>query len=362
MIIKKLTLNNFRNYVSETYEYSPGLNVVVGPNAQGKTNSAEAIFLLCTGYSPRMKRDKQVIRYGESMANIAVEATALYGDINVDMTFSESGKKRIRINGVAISKVGELLGNVNAVFFNPGELKLIQESPEDRRRFLDISLSQMNKRYFYALKRYNEVLMRRNSLLKNDNRDLILDTIRLWDEQLVENAKVIITERNKFIKLLQPYCKEAHSFITQGEEELAVEPSLCYGDDEEEIVLSLTNGLIERLEKDIILGYTTFGPHRDDLKITLNGEDVKTFGSQGQARTCALSLKLAELEIFNKRFGEYPLLILDDALSELDVSRQKRLIERIKNIQTIITLTKIDEDVFGNEKYKRFDVLSGKII
>lgn len=361
MIIKKLTLNNFRNYASETYEYSPGLNVIVGPNAQGKTNSAEAIFLLCTGYSPRLKRDKQVIRYGENSATIAIEASALYGDINVDMSFFESGKKRIRINGVAISKVGELLGNVNAVFFHPGELKLVQEGPEDRRRFLDISLSQMNKRYFYALKRYNEVVSHRNSLLKNDNRELILDTIRLWDEQLIDSAKVIINERNKFIKLLQPYCREAHSFITNGQEELSVEPSLSYGETEEEIIECLKNGLTQRLEKDIILGYTTFGPHRDDLKVFLNGEELKAFGSQGQIRTCALSLKLAELEIFNKRFGEYPLLILDDALSELDVKRQKRLIERIRNIQTIITLTKIDEDVFGGEKYKRFDVSGGMI-
>ncbi len=361
MVVKNLTLKNYRNYQSEIFEYSDGINIIVGKNAQGKTNSSEAIFMLCTGYSPRVKKDKQVIRYGEETAEISAVAVSLYGSVKVDMKFYLSSKKRIRINEVAIAKVGELLGNINSVFFNPSELKLIQESPEDRRRFMDISLSQMNKRYFYALKKYNDVLSHRNSLLKNEDRQLIFDTINLWDAMLIESATEIILERNSFIKRLAPFASQAYSYIGDGEK-LVVEPSKVYGETKEEIIKFLENGLKERLERDIILGYTTIGPHRDDLKITLDDEDIKSFGSQGQQRTAALSLKIAELEIFKARFGEYPLLILDDALSELDVDRQKRLLKRIEGIQTIITCTKVDEEVFENVDYKVFKIEGGKII
>lgn len=360
MLVKNLTLKNYRNYVDETFTYGEGLNIVCGKNAQGKTNSAEAIFMLCTGYSPRVKRDKQVIRYGEDSAEISAVAEALYGSVTVDMKFYQSAKKRIRINGVAITKVGELMGNINSVFFNPGDLKLVQESPEDRRRFMDISLSQMNKRYFYALKKYNNVLAQRNSLLKNENRNLILDTVRLWDVQLVENATEIICERNRFISLLAPFALEAHAEIADGEK-LIVESGKYYGENPEEIKENLTKQLSERIERDVILGYTTVGPHRDDLKLTLGGEDIKLYGSQGQQRTASLSLKLAELEIFKNRFGEYPLLILDDAMSELDVNRRKRLLKRIGGIQTIITCTKVDPEVFDGFDYKKIVVDGGRI-
>lgn len=362
MLIKKLTLKNYRNYISECFEYAEGLNIVHGSNAQGKTNSAEAIFMLCTGYSPRARSDKQLIRYGEETSEISAQADSLYGTVAVDMAFFQTGRKRIRINGVSIAKIGEIFGNINSVFFNPGELKLIQESPEDRRRFMDIALSQMNKRYFYALKKYDDVLKRRNKLLKDENRALILDTVKLWDVQLADAAADIITERNRFIAELSPLAENAHGQITGGAEKLAVEGSSKYGDDSEEIKINLAKALDERIERDIILGYTSAGPHRDDLKITLDGEDVRAFGSQGQQRTAALALKLSEVEIFRRRFGEYPLLILDDALSELDPDRQKRLLKLIKPVQTIVTCTKIDREIFGDADFKEFEIRSGAIV
>jgi DNA replication and repair protein RecF len=360
MYIDKLVLKNFRNYEDEVFTFKEGINVICGMNAQGKTNCAEAVFYLCTGYSPRATRDKQVIRYGADKAYVSGTAKTAYGDVNVELTFYPD-KKNIKINGVETLRMGELLGNINSVFFNPGELKLIQESPEDRRRFIDIALSQMSKKYFYALQKYKKILSQRNSLLKDEDKDLIRDTLPIWDVQLAKVAAVIVRDRNEFLRLLSPYAKEAHSFITDGKEILEVSAGYRYEGDEKTIEGQILSDLKESVEKNIILGYTTVGPHRDDLKIKINGDDVKTYGSQGQQRTAALSLKLAELEVFNFRFNEYPVLLLDDALSELDAFRRKRVLERTKGIQTIITCT--DTDVgFEDIPFNGITVQAGKII
>lgn len=358
MFIQSLILKNFRNYEDEQFTFTEGTNLITGKNAQGKTNCAEAVFYLCTGYSPRATRDKQVIRYGADKAYVCGVAKTAYGDVKVEITFYPD-KKQIRINGVETLRMGELLGNINSVFFNPGELKLIQESPDDRRRFLDISLSQMSKRYFYALQKYKKILSQRNKLLKDEDKDLVRDTLPIWDVQLARAAAVIVRDRNDFLRMLAPFAKEAHSFITSGEEELEVSAGYRYEGDEKRIEGQILSDLKESVEKNIVLGYTTVGPHRDDLKIKINGEDVKTYGSQGQQRTAALSLKLAELEVFNFRFNEYPVLLLDDALSELDASRRARVIERIAGIQTIITCTEAEDFTLN---YNHVRVSGGKII
>lgn len=220
----------------------------------------------------------------------------------------------------------------------------------------------MNKKYFYALKNYNDVLAHRNSLLKENDRSLIMDTIKLWDSQLSDNATIIIKCRNEFIRQLTPFAVESHSIITDGKEHLEVEPTWDSLANDDEIKETMLKNLNDRLERDMILGYTSVGPHRDDLKISLNGDDIKLFGSQGQQRTASLSLKLSELQIFKARFNEYPLLILDDALSELDERRQKCLLNAIKDVQTIITCTSIDKDIFSGVEYKRFNVDGGKIV
>ncbi len=361
MVIRSLKLKKFRNYSEETFEFSDGVNIISGANAQGKTNCAEAIFYLCTGYSPRAGRDKQLIMAGADKGFVEGEAVSAFGKINVNIAFFRDKNKEIKINGVPVAKVGELLGNVNSVFFNPAELKLIQEAPEDRRRFLDISLSQMSSKYFYALQKYKKVLTQRNNLLKEKDREMVFETLPVWDVSLAGAGARVICERNAYIAKLAPYAKEAHYLITGGAEEMTVSGDYKYEGEEGEIYDQLIAALKERLEKDYELGYTTVGPHRDDLKIRVNGIDVRTYGSQGQQRTCALSLKLAETEIFRERFGEYPVLILDDAYSELDKSRRENLMTAAKKMQTIITCTEPD-CVPSHELYNNIKIRNGNII
>lgn len=361
MIIKNLQLTNFRNYTQAEFNYGEGINIVSGGNAQGKTNSAEAIFFLCTGYSPRAAKEKQVIKHGEKFAKIKGLASSLYGDVSVSIDFFEDKNKVIKVNEVPVQKIGEILGNINSVFFNPGELKLIQEAPEDRRRFLDVSLSQISRGYFYALQTYKKILLQRNNLLKSEDKELILDTLPVWDISLAKAGAKIIAERNEYIKMLSPYAGYLHEEVTGGGEALTVKGDYKYCGTEEDIFTQFLTVLSERTEKDIETGYTTVGPHRDDLKIKINGVDVRAFGSQGQQRTAAIALKLAEAEIFREKFGEYPVLILDDAMSELDKKRRSRLIVYVKKMQTIITCTE-PECVPNFESYNNIVVEDGKLI
>ena len=361
MQMKRLILKNFRNYSSEEFSFYHGNNILTGLNAQGKTNAAEAIFLLCTGYSPRANKDKLFVKAGETHAEIEGVATTLYGDVSVKIIFNANDKKRIFINGVETLKVGELLGNIHSVFFNPQELKLVQESPEDRRRFLNISLSQMSKPYFYALARYNKILSQRNNLLKDPDIKIIKETLPIWDEQLTKEAGKIIFSRNEFLKVLSPILQEKHSFLSNETETLSMKTESGYYGSEEDIAYALKEDLKTAFEKDLRLGFTTIGPHRDDIKFILNDTDVRVFGSQGQQRTVALSLKLAETEIFKAKFNEYPVLILDDVLSELDKTRQKRLIEATRNLQTIFTTTNLDRSIFKVSSYQKITIEKGKI-
>lgn len=361
MYIQKLTLKNYRNYSKAEFEFLNGINILVGDNGQGKTNCAEAIFYLCTGYSPRATRDKQLIKDGENAFNISCDAVSRYGKVNVDITYNVKSEKNLLVNGVPLKKIGELMGNVNSVFFNPSELKLVKESPEDRRRFMDIAISQMSRTYFYALQKYRRILEQRNNLLKNPDREVIFETLPLWDEQLCTYAEIIVNERIEFLNKLYPFAKSIHSFLSGEKEDLELSSDLSYTQDGLSIKDSLIKALSERYEKDIILGYTSVGPHRDDIKIKLNGIDVRIYGSQGQQRTTALSLKLAELEIFNEKFNEYPVLILDDALSELDKSRRKKLLERVSGMQTIITCTDYLSELDSTFNVKYFEIENGDI-
>ena len=361
MNVSTLKLKNFRNYADEVFEFDNGINLLTGKNAQGKTNAAEAIFFLCTGYSPRVNRDNYLIKTGEERAEISGTANSVYGDVSVRIVFNKNDKKDVYINGLKILRIGELLGNIHSVFFNPAELKLVQESPEDRRRFMNVSLSQMSKNYFYALQKYNKILMQRNNLLKNPDRDVIYDTLPVWDKQLTQAAARIIKDRNAFLEELSPIAEQKQAMLSGGKEELKMKTESGYYGSEEDIAYALYEDLRTSLDKDVRFGFTTLGPHRDDIKFTLNGMDVKIFGTQGQQRTIALALKLAETETFKKRFGEYPVLILDDVMSELDRTRQKRLIADVDKMQTIFTATGIDRTVFKGKEVKKFVVENGKI-
>lgn len=359
MRIKNLLLKNFRNYSCEQFEFSEGLNILTGRNAQGKTNCAEAVFYLCTGTSPRARRDKQLIKYGEQTANISALCAGRYGDIELAADIRENGRE-IRVNGNKITRNADLLGNLYAVFFSPQELRLIQDGPDERRRFLNISLSQLSRPYYTALSRYMRILEQRNNLLKNKDLSLVFDTLPVWDEQLCTYAATVARRRADYIAELAPLAAEAHSFLTEGKEELLISPEKKYKGSEEELKSRLYDELKNNYDRDVRLGFTASGPHRDDIDIKIDGEDAKTYASQGQTRTAALSIKLAEVEIFASHSGEYPVLILDDVLSELDLARRKKLISRTEGVQTILTCTHA-ERVLAGKKTNKIRIEGGAI-
>ena len=348
MQIKKLFLQNFRNYENEQFDFSEGLNVLFGKNAQGKTNCAEAVFYLCTGASLRIRHDKQLIRIGAESARITAEAENRYGRVTIQADIYEN-KREIRVNGSKIAKNADLMGNINSVFFSPGELRLIQDGPDERRRFMNLSISQTSPAYYTALLRYNKILDQRNTLLKNRDVALILDTLPVWDEQLCKYAAVVVKKRAEFLDKLAPYAKEYHSFLTDGAEELTVRPEKRYEGEETEISKTLARRLENNYEKDLRLGFTTVGPHRDDLDVLINGTDAKSYASQGQTRTAALALKLSEVEIFKDLSGENPILVLDDVMSELDLPRRKKLLKCVSGIQTVLTCTHAERVLYGAE-------------
>ena len=359
MQIKNLFLQNFRNYENEHFTFQEGLNVLFGKNAQGKTNCAEAVFYLCTGASLRIRHDKQLIRMGAEKAHIAAEAENRYGKVFIEADIYEN-KREIRVNGSKISKNADLMGHINSVFFSPGELRLIQDGPDERRRFMNISISQNSPAYYTALLRYNKILDQRNTLLKNNDISMVLDTLPVWDEQLCKYAAVIVKKRGEFLEKLAPFAKEFHSFLTDGQEELIVKPERKYEGSEAEIAEILQNRLANNYEKDLRLGFTTVGPHRDDLDVIISGIDAKAYASQGQMRTAALALKLAEVQIFKNISGEYPILVLDDVMSELDLPRRKKLLKCISDVQTILTCTHAERVLYGAE-CKKIRIESGKI-
>lgn len=358
MNIQEFKLRNFRNYKELKVTFNPHLNIFVGKNAQGKTNLLEGIFFCGLGKSFKTSKDKDVIKWNEDNANISALIEKKYRKEKIDINFYDKTKKSIRIDSIAIKKVGDLLGELPIVFFSPDELKLVKESPEERRRFMNIDISQTNKRYFYLLNRYEKILANRNKLLKmSKDIEIVKQSIDIWDISLADVAEKIAEERRKFVEEISPYAEMAHSYISGGKENLKIvykgfeSGKLTYKE-------GLLNSLKKNLEKDFRLGYTSVGPHRDDLDIYLNDVEVKTYGSQGQQRTVALSLKLAELEIIKAKTGEYPILLLDDVFSELDIERRNRLLKFTTRTQTFITCTDFDYDI----DCKVYNIKDGVII
>ena len=354
MNLTKLYLSHFRNYNEQAVELKPGLNVLRGKNAMGKTNLLESIYVFGVGRSPRVSNDRDMIMCEKDSAYIRADIEKRFSRHRVEIMIDRLGKKRIAIDTMPISRIGELMGVLGVVFFSPETLKLVKESPVERRRFIDISLSQQNKAYFYTLQRYNKILEQRNKLLK-ETRDL--STLDVWDVQLAEAGAKILEYRYEFADKLKPLAGKSHSVLSDVSEVLNIEyESQCKrGQDMANDFLTL---LRAAREKDVKLTYTTVGPHRDDLKLVLNGVDVRKFASQGQQRTVALSLKLAEIELFFEATGEYPVLLLDDVLSELDCKRQRALLESVAHVQTVLTCTDFDHDVPANV----IDVKDGKLL
>jgi len=359
MYIKNLQLKNFRNYECEEFVFTNGMNVLSGKNAQGKTNCAEAIYYLCTGSSPRTRRDKQLIRTGEEAAQISCVCVGRYGEVELSATLRESGRE-VKINGNKIVRNADLLGNLFAVFFSPQELRLIQDGPDERRRFLNVSISQLSRPYYVALSRYNKILEQRNNLLKLKDIGTVFDTLPVWDAQLCKYAAIVARGRADYIKRIAPIAQGEHNFLTDGRENLEISPDKKYKGTEEELEKRLFDELSANYERDIRLGFTATGPHRDDLTIKINGAEAKTYASQGQTRTAALSIKLAEVKVFTETCGETPVLILDDVMSELDLPRRKKLAARCCDLQTVITCTHAERALYNKEANK-IVVEGGKI-
>lgn len=348
MVIKSLELSNFRNYEKLSIDFSDKINIIYGNNAQGKTNILEAVYLCSTTKSLRAGREKELIRFSQDEAHIRMYVGDEYVTRKIDMHLKSNSHKGVAIDGIPVTKAAELYGMVNIISFSPDDLSMVKSGPAERRRFIDMELCQLDRSYMYNLSGYNKVLLQRNNLLKQieTNREL-KSTLDVWDGQLASYGRYVIESRVKFIKELLEIAVPIHSSITGGEETLDIKyvPNSPADRLEENIFLNH--------DRDMILQTTGVGPHRDDMTFFINGEDARKYGSQGQQRTIALSLKLAEIELVKKRTHNNPVLLLDDVLSELDRSRQTQLLESINDIQTMITCTGLEEFVNNRVKYNR---------
>lgn len=338
MNIKAVELNHFRNFESLTLFLSDGVNVFFGDNAQGKTNILESVYVSGTTKSHRMSKDREMIRFGQNEAHIRTELTAAGVDYRVDMHLKKNTPKGIAINGVPIRKASELLQLGHYVFFSPEDLGIIKNGPGERRRFLDMELCQIDRSYMSALAGYNKTLIQRNALLKDLSfRPELIDTLDIWDMQLCLYAQTLIRAREDFTGKLGRLIEPIHSRLSGGREQLKV----VY---EKNVEAEEFPELLQKnRDKDIRFKSTSVGPHRDDLMFVSNGVDLRHFGSQGQQRTAALSLKLSEIELVREASEDTPVLLLDDVLSELDKNRQKYLLESMERVQTLITCTGMED-------------------
>lgn len=357
MILKSIELCNFRNYKREIFKFHPGTNVLYGDNAQGKTNVLEAIFVGGTTKSHRGSKDAEMIRKGQRDAHLRYFVEKRNRTIKVEIHMKKERSKGIAIDGLPIKNSNELMGISNIIFFSPEDLGIIKDGPEKRRRFMDMELCQLNKAYLFYLKQYKKVLKQRNALLKQTkSRQHLREALDVWDIQLVDYGRKIIQIREEFINELQEIMSIQHANLTGGKEDIKLVYRPNCSDDEFE------KSLFSAMERDAFQKTTTVGPHRDDLQFLTQGEDLRKYGSQGQKRTAALSLKMAEIQIVEEAIGEKPILLLDDVLSELDRSRQNYLLENIKGIQTIITCTGLEEFVTnGINIDQKFEIVNGGI-
>ena len=358
MIIKSLELADFRNYDSLHIDFSSGTNILYGDNAQGKTNILEAIYLSATTKSHKGSKDKDIVNFEKEESHIRTYLQKDDIDMRIDMHLRKNKSKGIAIDGQKIKKAAELLGLLNVVFFSPEDLSIIKNGPAERRRFVDMELCQLDQFYLYNLNHYNKIVNQRNKLLKDMYFNPSLrDTLNIWDSQLISFGSKIIERRQLFVNQLNEIIFDIHKKLSGGKEELVIqyEPDVVIEEYEKSLTLNQ--------ERDIKLKQTTTGPHRDDFTFIVGDIDIRKFGSQGQQRTAALSLKLSEIELVKKMTKDNPVLLLDDVLSELDSNRQNYLLSTIGDIQTIITCTGLDE--FVNNRFeinKIFHIENGQII
>jgi DNA replication and repair protein RecF len=357
MVIKSLELENYRNYESLALQFDKGTNILYGDNAQGKTNILEAIYVAATTKSHKGNKDKEIVRFQKEEAHIRTYLEKDGSEIRMDMHLRKNKSKGIAIDGQKIKKAADLLGLCYVVFFSPEDLGIVKNGPSERRRFVDMELSQLDSFYLYNLNHYHKIMDQRNRLLKDlFLRPQLRDMLSIWDAQLVSFGTKIMERRKIFVEQLNEIIAETHKKLSGGKERLRMgyEPDV----EEEQFEKKLETSQ----EKDMKLKMTTAGPHRDDFCFSIEGVDIRKYGSQGQQRTAALSLKLSEIELMKKTSGDSPILLLDDVLSELDAGRQNHLLNYIGKVQTIITCTGLEE--FVNNRFeinKIFQVTNGRV-
>ncbi len=358
MIIKSIELADYRNYDSLRMEFCEGTNILYGDNAQGKTNILEAIYVASTTKSHKGSKDKEIVNFNKEEAHIRTYIEKEGVNTRIDMHLRKSKSKGIAIDGQKIKKAADLLGLCNVVFFSPEDLGIIKNGPSERRRFVDMELCQLDSFYLYNLNNYNKIVNQRNKLLKDMYMNPQLkETLNIWDMQLVSYGSKLIERRRLFVDQLNEIIYDIHKKLSGGREELSIkyEPDVEIDEFEKKLKYSQ--------DRDIKAKMTSVGPHRDDFCFLVENTDIRKFGSQGQQRTAALSLKLSEIELVKKITKDTPILLLDDVLSELDSNRQNYLLSTIGDIQTIITCTGLDE--FVNNRFeidKVFQIENGKII
>lgn len=358
MILKSLKLQNFRNYGTLNLTFDENINIFYGDNAQGKTNILEAVYLSGTTKSHKGSRDRDIIQFESEESHIETVVNKDGLNYTIDIHLKKNRPKGIAVNKIPIKRASELFGIVNLIFFSPEDLNIIKNGPSERRRFLDVELCQLDKVYLYHLTNYNKIIQQRNKLLKDLSfHSDLKSTLDVWDLQLVKYGKYVIERRRAFVEQLNQIIYEIHSKLSGGREELVLnyEPNVS-GEE-------FYDKLVRDREKDNKLKTTTAGPHRDDLSFHAGSIDIRKFGSQGQQRTAALSLKLSEIELVKSLIHDTPVLLLDDVLSELDKNRQNYLLDSIHDIQTLITCTGLDE--FVNHRFhinKIFKVMNGSVV
>ena len=353
MNITKLKLENFRNYDSQEIEFNKGINVIYGDNAQGKTNILEAIFLCSMGKSFRTSKDKELIKINKDFAKLNIEYEKSDREGKIEYIMSE--KKSIAINGVKIKKLSELLGNINSIIFSPDDMEILKDGPQKRRKFLNMLISQLRPRYLFNLNAYNKTLEQRNNYLRQiklENKSK--NMLEIWNEKLANHAQIIYDYRREFVDKILNKIIDIHKNITDNLEEINIKYISDFKDRE-----SYIKRLNEKVENDVYKGYNSSGIHRVDFEVYLNGKIINLYGSQGQFRTAILSLKLAELYVIYDEIGEYPILLLDDFMSELDEKRRRKFVENITDAQVILTGT--HKLLLENFNYNIYNVKDGQV-
>ena len=361
MYVKTIELDHFRNYIHLTMDFHEKVNILLGPNAQGKTNLMEAIYMSSFGKSFRTSRDGELIGFTNDQARIKIGLVKEEEEFMMEINLRQEGKE-IKKQGRKLLKLADMLDHVYVVVFSPEDLRIVKDEPEKRRKFVDRELSLLKPVYYDDITQYKKSLMQRNALLKE--KDVKKELLDIWDEALIKWGCRIIRKRREFIKKLSGISSTIHKNITEGKENLEIryDSDIPWFEDEYELFETYHAIMKKNRTKDIFRGTSTRGPHKDDLQVLVNDLDIRHYGSQGQQRTAALSLKLAEIRLIEEEKGESPILLLDDVLSELDSQRQKFLIQTLRDLQIFITATEISPELSSSLPEKSiYRVLEGNV-